>query len=683
MRHALHPTSAKGNDVTLILLAASLAAMTPPPATLPDAGDDDGEPSAPVSEIVVTGQRLDAARARVEPALGASTYTLTNDTIENRPGGETRDIGSVLVQVPGVRRDGGRGLVIRNAPGGVQYRLNNIILPQGSGDFGETLSARLADRTELITGALPAQYGLVSGGVVNVTTKSGLTSGGGGQIELYGGSHRTIQPAFEWSGARGGTSLFASGSFRRSDIGIAPLDGSANPLHDRSREVEGFLFGDHVIDKESRVSLILGSSNERNQIPGLAVPGIDPAGSRHGDQTTANHYAIASYQWTGDRATIQASLSGLLSREAIAPLEPQSIAADGLSRARRETDRALGLQVEGAYDLGSGHTLRAGVVGSIDRSARTARLATATDIIQARSTSHRFTGSIFFQDEWKLTGRLTANAGLRADRVSGLVNGVQLGPRASLTWQSPSGLAAHVGYARYFVAPPAGDRPAAEDGQLLGETDDYLDAGAEQTLGGFKLGVDAYWRSARNLLAERRWDYAPAGDPFNYRRGKLRGIEALMTYAEGPLRSWSNLAWSTASARGIRSGRSLFTPLQLTWVDGHDTKIDQDQRLTGSAGLSYRFAHLLLSGDLLYGSGARRTALGGNPNGGRLPAYATLDFAAVYRLAFSDRHPLDLRLDINNLLDRRYVLADGTGLVGGGPQWGERRGVFVGLEQGF
>lgn len=669
--------------MTVFLLFASMAAMAPPPVTAKDVGDQEDEQGAPASEIVVTGKRLDAARAQVEPALGASTYTLTNDAIENRPGGETRDLGSILVQVPGVRRDGGRGLVVRGAPGGVQYRLNNIILPQGSGDFGETLSARLADRTQLITGALPAQYGLVSGGVINVTTKSGLSSGNGGQAELYGGSHRTIQPAFEWGGARGGTSLFASGSFRRSDIGIASLDGSADPLHDRSREVEGFLFGDHVINEESRVSLILGSSNERNQIPGLAAPGIDPEGRRHGDQTTANHYAIASYQWSGDRATVQASVSGLVSREAIAPIEPLSIAADGLSRARRETRRSLGLQVEGAFDVGSAHTLRAGIVASMDRSRRTERLATAADIVESRSTGHRLTTSVFLQDEWKLTDRLTANAGLRADRVSGVSRGSRLGPRASLTWELPSGLAAHAGYSRYFVAPPMGEQALTGDGRLRVESDDYFDIGAEQTLGGLKLGLDAYWRSARNLIAERRWDVAPAADSFAYRRGKLRGIEALMTYAHGPLRAWSNLAYSTASARGIISGRSLFTPPQLAWVDGHDTKIDQDQRLTGSAGLSYRFGHLLLSGDLLYGSGARRTAPGGDPNAARLPAYATLDFAAVYRLVLSDRHPLDLRLDVTNLLDRRYALSDGTGLAGGAPQWGERRGLFVGLEQGF
>ncbi|MEO6435382.1 MAG: TonB-dependent receptor [Tepidisphaeraceae bacterium] len=668
--------------VALLILAA-VAATSSPPTTQPETDDDVEERRAPVTEIVVTGQRLDAARARIEPSLGASTYTLTNDAIENRPGGETRDLGSILVQVPGVRRDGNGTLVVRSAPGGVQYRLNNIILPGGVADFGETLSARLADRTELITGALPAQYGLSSGGVVNVTTKNGLYAGGGGQAELYGGSHRMIEPAFEWAGARGGTSLFTSGSYRRSDVGIASPDGRSNPVHDQSREIEGFAFGDHVIDEESRVSLIFGTSNERNQIPALAVPAGAEAEHRHGDQSIANHYAIISYQKSRERWTLQASLFGLSSRETIAPDEAPSLQIDGVSRSRKESRQSVGTQIEGAYDVGTAHTLRAGFVASIDHGRHNERLATPELIDQSRSTSRRTTTSAFLQDEWKLSPRLTANAGLRADRVSDESKTVHLGPRASLTWVLPSGFSAHAGYARYYVAPPLGDEVQPSDGRLRGERDDYFDVGAEQKLGDLKIGVDVYRRSARNLLAERRWAFAPVGDVFNYRRARLSGIELLMTYADGPVTAWSNLAVSSAQARGIASGQSLFTPEQIVYAAGHDLRFDQDQQLTGSAGMSYRFGHLLLSGDMLYGSGTRRTAFGGRPNGALLPAYATVDLAAVYHLTPSENHPLDLRLDINNLFDRSYQLSDGTGLVGGAPQWGSRRGVFVGIEQGF
>lgn len=657
--------------------------MAAPHARAPETDDEDEERRAPTTEIEVTGQRLDAARARIEPSLGATTYTLTNDAIENRPGGETRDVGAILVQVPGVRRSGNGGLVVRGTTGGVQYRLNNIILPQGVTDFGERLSARLADQTELITGALPAQYGLASGGVVNITTKNGLHAGGGGQVELYGGSHGTIQPAFEWAGARGGTSLFASGSYRRSDIGIASVDGRRTPVHDSSHEIEGFVFGDHVINDGSRVSLILGSSNEQNQIPALSVLGVSGAERRRGDQSTGNHYAIVSYQRSDARTTIQASLFGLISRETIVPVEPLAFVVDGMSLASRTRRQSIGTQIEGAFDVGMAHTLRAGLVASIDRERQNLRGTTAASLLASTSTDHRTTISGFVQDEWRLTSRLTANGGIRVDRVSNTSDTAHLGPRASLTWSLPSGFSAHAGYARYYVAPPIGAQGQGLGDRLRGETDNYFDIGAEQTLGDLKIGLDGYWRSARNLLAEHRRESAPIGDSFNYRRGKLGGVELFVTYAHGPMTAWTNLAVSRTKARDIISGQSLFTSAQLAYARERGVRLDEDQHLTGSAGLSYRLGRLLLSGDVLFGSGMRRTTNGGTPNDAHLPAYATVDLAVVYHLTLIAGLPLDLRLDMTNLLDRRYALSDGTGLAGGAPQWGERRGIFVGLEQKF
>ncbi len=40
--------------------------------------------------------------------------------------------------------------------------------------FGQTLSPRLVDKVNILTGALPAQYGLRTAGVIDITTKSGL-----------------------------------------------------------------------------------------------------------------------------------------------------------------------------------------------------------------------------------------------------------------------------------------------------------------------------------------------------------------------------------------------------------------------------------------------------------------------------------------------------------------------------
>ena len=658
----------------LFLIGALAGAL--PATTLPADPDDEAEVRAPATEIVVTGQRLDAARAKVEPSLGASTYTLTNDAIENRPGGETRNLGTILRQVPGVRTDGRGRLVVRGAPGGVQYRLNNVILPDGVADFGQNLSARLADRTELITGALPAQYGLTPGGVVNVTTKNGLYQGGGGQAELYGGGNGTVEPAFELATARGGTSLFASGSYRRSDIGLPGPDDRGSPLHDRSREVEGFAFVDHVINNESRISLILGTSNEHNQIPGLPVVGVADAASRHGEERSANHYALATYQRSAGDLTVQASLSTLLSRAAVVPVAGTSLIVDGVARSRHDRRTAAGLQIEAAYEIGTAHIVRAGVIGSADRQRRSDRLETVAMLENQRTTDRRRTVSAFVEDEWILAPHLTANFGVRLDHVSGLSSPTHLGPRASLSWAGPGGITVHGGYARYFIAPPLGEA-------RTGERDDYVDVGAERKSGDFTVGIDAFARFSRDLLDERLWRYGPIGDTFAFRRARSHGVELLTTYADGPVTAWANVAVSRSEGRGISLARSLFTSAQLVAVDQDWVRTDLDQLVTASAGASRHFGPLLLSADLLYGSGSPRTAPGGDVNAARLPAHLTADLAAVCHLKLIEARPTDLRLDVTNAFDRRFALGDGTGLSAGAPQWAPGRAVFVGIEQSF
>ncbi|HZZ34917.1 MAG TPA: hypothetical protein VFE03_04270, partial [Caulobacteraceae bacterium] len=58
--------------LVLIAPAAALAAEAAPDA----ASDTDA------AELVVTAQKLDEARAKVEPSLGASTYTITSALVE-------------------------------------------------------------------------------------------------------------------------------------------------------------------------------------------------------------------------------------------------------------------------------------------------------------------------------------------------------------------------------------------------------------------------------------------------------------------------------------------------------------------------------------------------------------------------------------------------------------------------
>lgn len=82
--------------------------------------DDDDGPGRPQTEITVAARRLDAASENINPALGASVYTLGNETIEGRPGGETGTIGKILLQEPGIVQDSSGQVRLRQSSGALQ-----------------------------------------------------------------------------------------------------------------------------------------------------------------------------------------------------------------------------------------------------------------------------------------------------------------------------------------------------------------------------------------------------------------------------------------------------------------------------------------------------------------------------------------------------------------------------------
>ncbi|HEV2364026.1 MAG TPA: TonB-dependent receptor [Caulobacteraceae bacterium] len=666
-------------------------------------GEDDEEGARPVGEIVVTARRLDTARAAIEPSLGASTYALSNDTVETRPGGEAVKLSQVMLQMPGVALGPAGQLRVR-AQANLQYRIDNIIIPQGFSDPADTLRARFADKVELVTGALPAQYGLDVGGVVNITSKSGVYERGG-EAELYAGSHGRLETALEGGGSAGGTNLYATGSFLRDDAGLSAPDGAAAPPHDRSEEVEAFALAERVLSAKSRLSLIAGISDERRQLPVAVAPFAAPPWAflgAGGAERNASAYAVASWQHSAGGLTFQVSGFAAWARLAVSPDRTADLARDGLAESVADSDTSAGLQVEGAYKAGAAHTLRAGVVASWRTGLNTgtwfayALAAPGTPLsLTARERDRRIAASGYVEDEWRPLESLTVNLGLRLDDVTG--GGAAASPRLSVVWRGRSGISAHLGYARYFVpAPPADEAgwptdlagtsgaPPGPPGALpRAETDEYFDLGAQWKSGGLTVGADAYLRNARNLIDERRVGETLLRRPFNFARGRARGVELEATYETGRFSAWASLALARTEARTIVTGQAAFTPAELAASAQGFIPVADDQRATASLGLSWRWRALLLTADGLLGSGLPRTAAAAAPDAARLPGGAQADLSAVYEIKGVAGRPLFLRLDLINVLDSQRRLSDGTSLSDGAPQWAPRRRLVVGLEQSF
>src|SRR5882724_3665520 len=301
-------------------LAAALLMGPPAMGAFAQVAD---QASASLPTIVVTAQHLNQERSRIDTQTGASTYTFNSDDIQSAPGGDNVQLNQVMLQVPDAAQDSFGQLHIRGDHNGLQFRLNGVILPDGISVFGQTLPPRMISSLKLITGSLPAEYGLRSAGIIDLTTKSGALQPGG-EVSIYGGSHGSMEPSINYGGTTGPNTYFITGDFIRNDLGIESPDGRSTPLHDRTRQYHGFGYFERILDESNRVTVIFGSSDDRFQIPnradvhaadigpGLTVNGVSDFLSNDLDenQREITHFATLSWQHSEGDLSLQTSLIG-------------------------------------------------------------------------------------------------------------------------------------------------------------------------------------------------------------------------------------------------------------------------------------------------------------------------------------------------------------------------------------
>jgi outer membrane receptor protein involved in Fe transport len=706
-----------------------------PPATSPAPDPTAAQPDATngQSTIVVTGRRLDIARDAIAPSLGASQYTFDREALEKQPGGTNLSLNKSLLQAPGVAQDSYGVIHVRNEHANLQYRLNGVIVPESISGFGTTFDPRIASSIQLITGTLPAQYGYRTAGVINFKTESGL-QGNGGEVGIYSGSFGRIEPNAMVRGSSGNLSFFLSASYLRDDIGIENPMSTRNALHDRTTQFRPFAYVSDILSDTSRISIFGGSfignfqiPNVTGEAPAFTVNGVSDFNSAklNQNQKEITHYGVAAYQYAGDTFNLQVAPFIRYTETRFSP-DPSrgDIIFNGFADAATLKGLAFGIQADGSQQLGANHTLRFGLFFQNEHT--TSRVASTVlptndcagdencDIAQTSDVpftvvdTHQKTGQLYgayLQDEWKLTRTLTLNYGARFDIVRAYTKESQLSPRANLVWQATPLTTFHIGYARTFTPPPQ-ELVAPSDvnlfnsttkqslirtgGPVKAEREHYFDAGVEQRIkGGLKLAVDAYYKQKHNLLDEGQFGSALILSPFNYAKGYAWGVELSANYTHGPIDLYANVARGQEKGKDIISAQYFFAPGELAYIQNHYIFTDHSQKWSASGGASYTIhdglGTLVPTADFVYGSGLRTDDPNGIvPNGGALPGYWVVNAGISQNFNGSGAlKGLTIRVDVLNLFDNKYQIRSGQGVGVGAPQWGQRRGFFVGVTKRF
>ena len=706
--------------------AAAFPALTASAACFAQVADQAG---AGIPTIVITSQHLNEERSRIDTQTGASTYTFDSTAIQSAPGGDNVQLNQVMLQIPDAAQDSFGQLHIRGDHNGLQFRLNGVILPDGISFFGQTLPPRLISSLKLITGSLPAEYGLRSAGIIDLTTKSGALEPGG-SLSLYGGSHGSVEPAFNYGGSSGSNTFFVTGDFIRNGLGIESPDGLSTPLHDHTRQYHGFGYFEHILDDSNRLAFFVGSSNDRFQIPnqtGLLAsqigPGLTVAGQSdflsnqlNENQREITHFAALSLQHSSGSLTVQTSFIARYSSLSFSP-DPQlgDLLFDGISQQAYKRDVAYGLQSDGAYVLNDTHTIRAGIYAQTDRlTSNTTSQVLPTDDTGVPTSDNpmsilddtldtQWMESVYLQDEWRIAPLLTVNYGLRFDHYTAFSSGSQLSPRVNFVWQVARHTTLHAGYSRFFSPPPfelvgnttlsrfVGTTAAPEvatGNVVTAEKSNYYDLGLEQKLSNaLTVGVDSYYKQATNLIDEGQFGAPIILTPFNYRYGQVYGVEFTGNYTVRHFQAYGNLAFQRALGKDLVSGQFNFGTDDLAYIADHYIHLDHEQQMTASGGVAYLWRGTRFSGDVLVGSGLRRDLAlpdgSSIPNGAHLPYYRQVNLGLSHDFDREGIAGLTGRFDVINAFDQKYEIRDGTGIGVGASQFGARRGYFAGVTKTF
>lgn len=672
----------------------------------------------PVDEeqITVTAQTHETEE-RLQKKWAIYAPALDKSRIEALPQGDNTSLSQALLHLPGLVQDGDGEVHVRGAHNGLTYRINGIFLPEGLKGFGQAVDMRIIDSLQLLTGALPAEFGFRTAGIIDITAKK-PEKDFGGNLSLYGGSYESFKPSLQLSGKKENFSWFSSLTYNQNNIGIEnPVD-TFRPIHDQTRQITHFSFLSWKLGQKSELFLIENAALARFNLPNTpnAEPenpdydhGSDLNSARLRDyQNEQTHYLVLGYKYRGDRTSFKIAPYFQYNAISYHPDIRGNLVFQSAAQRIMNDFSTEGVQADLKYHFSGHHYMKLGLIHRYiyerlhshsyvfptdDSSQPTSLLVRRID---DNSHNTALENGIYWQDYRDLPGHISLISGLRYDRFDASFDHEgQLSPRLNILWRPNDIVSLHTGYARYFAPASPQYVGASSLGKFVNTTNapeiygatapkversHVFDAGlALQLPGHIQFTTDCFYKSLRNMTDLGQFGRAVIFAPFSYRLGRVYGDDSSISWHHHHWMIYGNFSWLRAYGKDINAAQYQFDAETLAYSRTHTIALDHQGKYTASAGISWRNKHHLLLLDFLYGNGLRR----GFSNLEKEPAYAIFNTGYQYTTPLSARYHLTARLDVINLFDHRYQLRDGSGIGVSQARYGQRRGGYLTLGLGF
>jgi outer membrane receptor protein involved in Fe transport len=660
------------------------------------------------------------ARAGVE-VNPPSVNTISKTQLETSPVNNSLD--RVIETLPGVVQFSYNEPVI-NGFHGVTYNIDGAPLPLATtSNFAEIMDPRMIDSIEVLTGAIPAEYGGDRmGGVVNIISSrpSDIPEGTFGTVTAGFGNQGQGVGTLDLESRSGQSEFFLSGDTYTTTRGLdAP---TSNPINDAASNSNEFFRA--ITQLTPRDSLAFDYSNQFSQfqIPINTDPNnpLDPIVSVPGTLDTQLEYdKFANLNWTrtsqdgnGIFQVIPWYRSTRIDYLGDLPLDvlatepdfsncPPSCSNDvhliGLNQQSFASYAGLRLS---DFRATEDHAWKIGV--DVNRESATASQefacyyvdckptgTIATPYFPSYTTPQGQAGSqlgIYGEDRWQMNRYVLWNYGLRYDQSTGYVGGSQWSPRIGVNIWDGGKNVAHVYYGRFYAAPLLEDvRQACVLLQaqqacsttnpvydLKPESDSYYETGVVHTFNPHFTGsLNVFEKNVVNVLDTTQLFNTPIFAVYNNSIGIDRGAEVHLQYTEPSSDFWFlNGTVSGSYAACISGSEFLFPPnpngnvpcvAQLSLED-HSQTVDATAAYTHRFG-DHKLWFATLQGD--YGSGFPVQFEDANVNlNGTLPAHTTLDLALGRQLVAGhagEDQGLGFSLQVTNLLNHQYPIKVANG----------------------